>query len=47
MEQAGVSMLEDGIFAREDWLADPAHKDVAVRFLRASFRGWIACKRTL
>jgi NitT/TauT family transport system substrate-binding protein len=44
MDQVGVGMLEDGIFAREDWLADTANQDVAVRFLRASFRGWIACR---
>jgi NitT/TauT family transport system substrate-binding protein len=44
MEQVGVGMLEDGIFAREDWLNAPAQQDVAVRFLRASFRGWIACR---
>ena len=44
MDQVGVGMLEDGIFAREDWLADPAKQDLAVRFLRASFRGWIACR---
>jgi NitT/TauT family transport system substrate-binding protein len=44
MEHVGVGMLEDGIFAREEWLADPTQQDLAVRFLRASFRGWIACR---
>lgn len=34
----GVSMLEDGIFARADYLK--AHRDIAVRFLRASIQGW-------
>ncbi|MFN3653040.1 MAG: ABC transporter substrate-binding protein [Armatimonadota bacterium] len=34
----GVSILEDGIFAREDWLQ--THPETAVKFLRASFRGW-------
>jgi NitT/TauT family transport system substrate-binding protein len=34
----GVSILEDGIFARPDWLR--SHKDIAVRFLRASIKGW-------
>lgn len=36
--QCGVSMLEDGLYARADWLAK--NGDLAVRFLRASIRGW-------
>jgi len=35
---AGVSMLEDGIYARSGYLK--AHRDVAVRFLEASIMGW-------
>jgi NitT/TauT family transport system substrate-binding protein len=31
-------MLEDGIFARASYLK--AHRDVAVRFLKASIMGW-------
>ena len=34
----GVGLLEDGIFARADYLA--AHRDLAVRLLRASIHGW-------
>jgi len=34
----GVSMLEDGLFARGDYLTK--NHDVAVKFLRASIRGW-------
>jgi NitT/TauT family transport system substrate-binding protein len=34
----GVSILEDGIFAKPSWLQ--GHKDTAVRFLRASIKGW-------
>jgi NitT/TauT family transport system substrate-binding protein len=44
MEDEGVGMLEDGIFARAEWLAQPYNQDIAVRFLRASFRGWIYCR---
>jgi NitT/TauT family transport system substrate-binding protein len=44
MEAEGAGMLEDGIFARADWLAAPGNEEIAVRFLRASFRGWIACR---
>ena len=40
----GTAMPEDGIFASSEWLADPAHKDIAVRFLRASFKGWGYCR---
>ncbi len=40
----GSAMLQDGIFAREEWLAAAGNEDVAVRFLRASFRGWIFCR---
>ena len=36
--KAGVSMLEDGLYARGDYLK--THRDVAVRFLRASIMGW-------
>jgi NitT/TauT family transport system substrate-binding protein len=36
--QAGVSMLEDGLFARAAYLK--AHPDIAVKFLEASIRGW-------
>jgi NitT/TauT family transport system substrate-binding protein len=44
MEDVGTAALEDGIFVRGDWLADEANQDVAKRFLRASFRGWIFCR---
>ncbi len=41
----GTAMPEDGIFVTADWLnADPANKDVAARFLRASFKGWAYCR---
>src|SRR5215208_112035 len=44
MEDEGTGMLEDGIFVRADWIAEPHNQDVAVRFLRAAFRGWIFCR---
>jgi NitT/TauT family transport system substrate-binding protein len=40
----GTAMLQDHIFARESWLAEEGNEDIAVRFLRASFRGWIFCR---
>jgi NitT/TauT family transport system substrate-binding protein len=44
MESTGTAMLQDGIFARGDWLAEEGNEDIAVRFLRASFRGWMWCR---
>ncbi|MEZ4868357.1 MAG: ABC transporter substrate-binding protein [Caldilineaceae bacterium] len=40
----GTAMLQDHIFAREAWLAEAGNEDIAVRFLRASFKGWIFCR---
>ncbi len=36
----GVDLLEDGLYAMQDKLADPAFKDKMVRFVRASMKGW-------
>jgi NitT/TauT family transport system substrate-binding protein len=44
MEDAGTAMLQDGIFARGEWLAEEGNEDIATRFLRASFNGWIWCR---
>jgi NitT/TauT family transport system substrate-binding protein len=40
----GTAMLQDGIFARKSWLAEAGNEDVAVKFLRGAFRGWIYCR---
>ena len=39
-EDQGVATLEDGIYALEDNLKDPAFADKMVRFVRASMKGW-------
>lgn len=39
-EDEGISTLEDGLYALEDNLADPAFSDRMVRFVRASMKGW-------
>jgi len=39
-EDQGVATLEDGIYALEDNLQDPAFADKMVRFVRASMQGW-------
>jgi len=43
-EEYGTSMLQDAIFASEAWLAEAGNEDVAVKFLKASFKGWIFCR---
>ena len=40
----GSAMLQDALFARAAWLAEPGNEDVATRFLKASFQGWIYCR---
>ena len=40
----GTAMLQDHVFARESWLAEAGNEEIAVRFLRASFKGWIFCR---
>lgn len=40
----GTAMLEDLIFVRADWLAEEGNEETAIKFLRASFRGWIYCR---
>jgi NitT/TauT family transport system substrate-binding protein len=47
MSDVGTGALEDGVFVTEDWLADAKNQDIAERFLRASFRGWIFCRDNL
>jgi len=40
----GTAMLEDRIIVREDWIQNAKNQDIAVRFLRASIKGWIYCR---
>jgi NitT/TauT family transport system substrate-binding protein len=40
----GTAMLQDALFSRAAWLAEEGNEDIAERFLRASFRGWIFCR---
>jgi NitT/TauT family transport system substrate-binding protein len=42
--KVGTAMLQDAIWAREDWLGDAKNQDIAVRFLRATFKGWVFCR---
>jgi NitT/TauT family transport system substrate-binding protein len=40
----GTAMLQDHVFVSADWLAEEGNEDLAVAFLKASFRGWIHCR---
>jgi len=40
----GTAMLEDRVIVREDWIKSARNQDIAVRFLRASIKGWIYCR---
>jgi NitT/TauT family transport system substrate-binding protein len=40
----GSAMLQDAVFARKAWLAEAGNEDLAVKFLRATLRGWIYCR---
>lgn len=40
----GTAMLQDALYARASWLAEAGNEDVATRFLKASFQGWIYCR---
>ena len=42
--QVGTAMLQDAIWARDAWLKQPGNEDIATRFLRASFKGWMFCR---
>lgn len=39
-----TAMLQDQVFATDKWLKEGTNADVATRFLKASFRGWIYCR---
>jgi NitT/TauT family transport system substrate-binding protein len=40
----GTAMLQDAVFARKAWLAGAGNEAIAVKFLRATFKGWIFCR---
>jgi NitT/TauT family transport system substrate-binding protein len=40
----GTGMLQDGIFVRGDWIKDKKNQATSVKFLEATFKGWIYCR---
>jgi NitT/TauT family transport system substrate-binding protein len=45
--ELGTGMLQDGVFVRGDWIKSAKNQATAVKFLEASFRGWIYCRNHL
>lgn len=39
----GTAMLQDAVWVDAEWIAEAGNEDIAVRFLTASFRGWVHC----
>jgi NitT/TauT family transport system substrate-binding protein len=42
--KVGTAMLQDALWSRAAWLAEGTNKDTAIKFLRATFKGWIYCR---
>lgn len=40
----GTAMLQDHVFVQAGWLAEEGNEDIAERFLRGTFNGWIFCR---
>jgi NitT/TauT family transport system substrate-binding protein len=39
----GTAMLQDAVWVNQEWIEEEGNEDIAVRFLKATFRGWIHC----
>jgi NitT/TauT family transport system substrate-binding protein len=44
LSDIGTGTLEDLVFVEADWLAEEGNEDIAQRFLKATFQGWIFCR---
>jgi NitT/TauT family transport system substrate-binding protein len=48
LNEVGTAMLEDLVFANEEWLAGEtdgvSNEEIAIKFLRGAFRGWAYCR---
>jgi NitT/TauT family transport system substrate-binding protein len=42
--EVGTAMLQDHVFANAEWLAQEGNEEIAVKFLKATFRGWAFCR---
>ncbi|NYD68057.1 ABC transporter substrate-binding protein [Agromyces atrinae] len=44
LQELGFGTLEDGIYARGEWLDEGDNADIATRFLAATYEGWASCR---
>lgn len=44
LQELGYQTLEDGIYARGEWLEEGTNADIAARFLAATYQGWASCR---
>lgn len=44
LQELGYASLEDGLYARDEWLNEGDNADVAARFVAASMQGWAFCR---
>ena len=44
MAAVGTGMLEDNLFVTKKWLSSSTNQDTLVKFLKASFQGWVFCR---
>jgi NitT/TauT family transport system substrate-binding protein len=44
LDEEGINAMQDTVFTTEKWLSQPGNTDIAVRFLKASLKGWIYCR---
>lgn len=42
--EVGTAMLQDHIFANAEWLAAEGNEEIAVKFIKASLKGWLFCR---
>jgi NitT/TauT family transport system substrate-binding protein len=42
--EEATAMLEDRIIVAESWIKSSRNQEIAVRFLRASIKGWVYCR---
>ena len=40
----GTAMLQDAVWVTESWIGEEGNEDVAEKFLRATFKGWMFCR---
>lgn len=40
----GTAMLQDHIFTSEAWLAQEGNEEIAIKFIKASIKGWLFCR---